>query len=159
MTRCGYPDWSISQVKSQMLTPKTKKTTRKRIRQLSDEPKSTVVIPYVQDLSEAVSRVYKRHGIPTAMRPFQSIRSLLVHPKDKHRPQDICECVYKIPCKNCNKTYIGETGRAFGVRHQEHRQEVSQREVRAYTRSTNRSQPVNRRSQQSQIMLSPSTTS
>ena len=98
-----------------------------------------MVIPYVQDLSEAVSRVYKRHGIPTAMRPFQSIRSLLVHPKDKHRPQDICECVYKIPCKNCNKTYIGETGRAFGVRLQEHRQEVSQREVRAYTRSTSRS--------------------
>jgi len=61
-------------------------------------------------------RVYKRHGIPTAMRPFQSIRSLLVHTKDRHRPQDICECVYKIPCKNCNKTYIGETGRAFGVR-------------------------------------------
>ena len=110
LTRCGYPDWSINQVKSQMLIPKTKKTTRKRIRQLSDEPKSTVVIPYVQDLSESVSRVYKRHGIPTAMRPFQSIRSLLVHPKDKHRPQDICECVYKIPCKNCNKTYIGETG-------------------------------------------------
>jgi len=39
-------------------------------------------------LSEAVSRVYKRHGIPTAMRPFQSIRSLLVHPKDRHSPQD-----------------------------------------------------------------------
>jgi len=122
-----------------MLTPKTKKTTRKRIRQLSDEPKSTVVIPYVQDLSESVSRVYKRHGIATAMRPFQSIRSLLVHFKDWHGPQDICECVYKIPCKNCNKTYIGETGRTFGVRLQEHRQEVSQREVRAYTRSTSRS--------------------
>jgi len=28
LTRCGYPDWSINQVKSQMLTPKTKKTTR-----------------------------------------------------------------------------------------------------------------------------------
>ena len=42
LTRCGYPDWSINQVKSQMLTPKTKKTTRKRIRQLSDEPKSTM---------------------------------------------------------------------------------------------------------------------
>ena len=139
LTRCGYPDWSINQVKSQMLIPKTKKTTRKRIRQLSDEPKSTVVIPYVQDLSESVSRVYKRHDIPTAMRPFQSMRSLLVHPKDKHRPQDICECVYKIPCKNCNKTYIGETGRAFGVRLQKHRQEVSQRDVKAYTRSTSRS--------------------
>jgi len=93
LARCGYPEWSINQVKSQMLRPNTKKTTRKRIWQLSEEPKSTVVIPYVHDLSEAVSRVYKRHGIPTAMRPFQSIRSLLVHPKDRHRPQDICECV------------------------------------------------------------------
>ena len=55
------------------------------------------------------------------------------------RPQDIYECVYKLTCKNCNKTYIGETGRAFGVRLQEHRQEVSQRDVRAYTRSTSRS--------------------
>jgi len=79
-----------------------------------------------------------------------------VHPKDKHRPQDICECVYKIPCKNCNKTNIGETGRAFGVRLQEHWHEVSQREVRVYTWSTSR---VNRTSQQSQIMLSPSTKS
>ena len=32
------------------------------------------------------------------------------------------------------QTYIGETGRAFGVRLQEHVQEVSQRDVRAYTR-------------------------
>jgi len=70
------------------------------------------------------------------MKPFQSIRSLLVHPKDKLRPQDICECVYQIPCKNCKKVYIGETGRHFGVRLQERRQEVTLRDVRAYTRST-----------------------
>ena len=104
-------------------------------------------------------RVYKRHVIPTAMRPFQSIRSLLVHPKERHKPQDICECVYNIPCKNCNKTYIGETGRAFGVRFQEHRQEVSQRDVRAYTRNTSRSLAGEQTSQQSHIRLSPSTTS
>ena len=56
-----------------------------------------------------------------------------MHPKDRH---DIRECVYMIPCKNCN---IVETGRAFGVRLQEHRHEVSQRDARAYTRSTSRS--------------------
>ena len=33
----------------------------------------------------------------------------------------------------------GETGQAFGVQLQEHRQEVSRRDVRAYTRSTSRS--------------------
>jgi len=48
-------------------------------------------------------------------------------------------CVYKILCRNCNKTYIGETSLGFGVRLQEHRQAVSQRDVRAYTRSTSRS--------------------
>jgi len=98
-----------------------------------------VVIPHVHGLSEAVTRTYKRYGISSAMEPFQTIRSLLVHPKDKRRHQDTCECVYKIPCKNCDKTCIGETGRAFGVRLQEHRQEVAQRDVRAYTRSTSKS--------------------
>jgi len=73
------------------------------------------------------------------MKPFQTIRRLLVHPKDKRIQQYACECVYKIPCKNCDKTYIGETGRAFGVRLQEHRQEVTQRDVKAYTRSTSKS--------------------
>jgi len=73
------------------------------------------------------------------MKPFQTLRNLLVHPKDKRRHQAACERVYKIPCKNCDNTYIGETGRAFGVRLQEHRQEVTQRDVRAYTRSTSKS--------------------
>ena len=57
LTHCGYPDWSISKVKSQMATSKHKKVTRKLTRQHSDVNKTTVVIPYVQDLSEAVTRV------------------------------------------------------------------------------------------------------
>ena len=48
------------------------------------------------------------------------------------------ECVYRIPCKNCQKVYIGETGRSFGVRVKEHRKEVEQQKGRKYTRSTKR---------------------
>jgi len=48
------------------------------------------------------------------MRPFQSIHSLLVCPKDKLRLQDACESVHQIPCKKRKKIYIGETGRAAG---------------------------------------------
>jgi len=118
LTRCGYPDWSIDTVERQMTTAKLKKVTRRPISRDSEQNRTTVVIPYVQGLSEAVTRAYRRHGIPTAMKPFQSIRSLLV--QDKLRPQYICECVYQIPCKNCKKVYIGETGRPFGVRLQEH---------------------------------------
>jgi len=48
-------------------------------------------------------------------------------------------CCLQTPCKNCDKTYIKEAGRAYGVHLQEHRQEVTQRDVRAYTRSTSKS--------------------
>ena len=44
-----------------------------------------------------------------------------------------------VKCRNCDKSYIGQTGGAFGVRLQEHWQEVSQRDTWAYTRSTSRS--------------------
>ena len=57
LTCCGYPEWSINKAKSQMATSKQKKVTRKLTRQHSDVNKTTVVIPYVQDLSEAVTRV------------------------------------------------------------------------------------------------------
>ena len=45
------------------------------------------------------------------------------------------ECVYKVPCANCDKTYIGETGRKFGVRLQEQRTEVESKTRRTFTRS------------------------
>jgi len=43
-----------------------------------------------------------------------------VHLKDKREKEEIKDCVYKIPCGNCEKTYIGETGRKFGTRLKEH---------------------------------------
>ena len=116
-----------------METVKQKKVNRKAATQLPEVNRTTVVIPYVHGLLVAVTRAYRQHGIFSAMKPFQTIISLLIHPKDKRGQQDARECVYKIPCKNCNKTYIGETGRAFSIRLQEHRQEVTQHDVRAYT--------------------------
>ena len=34
------------------------------------------------------------------------------------------EVVYKIPCKNCERVYVGETGRPLGARVKEHSKEV-----------------------------------
>jgi len=73
-------------VKKTDVNQKAKKDTRNPANQHTDQIKTTVVIRYVHGLSEAVTRVYKRYGIPTSTRPFQSIRSLLVHPKDKVNP-------------------------------------------------------------------------
>jgi len=69
------------------------------------------------------------------MRPVKTLRRLLVHPKDKQEKEEITDCVYKIPCSNCEKTYIGETGRKLGTRLKEHKTEVEATTKKPYTRS------------------------
>ena len=58
------------------------------------------------------------------MKPHQAIRQLLVKPKDRREKEEKAEVVYKIACKNCEKTYVGETGRKLGTRISEHRKDV-----------------------------------
>jgi len=41
--------------------------------------------------------------------------------KRQRRDRTDLRCVYKVTCANCDKTYVGETGRKLGVRLQEHR--------------------------------------
>ena len=43
------------------------------------------------------------------------MKRTLVHPKDKQEKEEKTEYVYNIPCGNCDMTYVGETGRKFGV--------------------------------------------
>ena len=113
---CGYPEWSIRKVKSE-LEAKTQKT--KKQHKLVQGHETLVIIPYVEGVSESVARVYIRYGVSSAMKPHTTIRNLLVHPKDKVNTEETAKCVYRTPCKNCQKVYIGETGRSFGVRMKE----------------------------------------
>ena len=97
--------------------------------------RSQVVMPYVKQVSETVARVLRKHHVSVAMRPVNTLKRLLVHPKDKQEKEETTECVYKIPCGNCDRTYVGETGRKFGVRLKEHRSEVEAKSNKAFTRS------------------------
>ena len=115
---CGYPEWSIRKVKRQLNLKTVQKKKAKQ--QHTSVKRPLVVIPYVEHISETVARTVRKYDIHVAMRPG---KTLMVHPKDKPDKEDITECVYKVPCANCDKTYVGETGRKFGVRLQEHRTE------------------------------------
>jgi len=137
LSRCCYPKWTMKRVKLDMEVQQENAKKKKKPKPKSVDHKTSVVIPYVEGVSEAVARVYKRYGISMAMRPHTTIRSLLVHPKDKVSKEDTAECVYRIPCKNCQKVYIGETGRSLGVRMKElHWKKVELHEGKKYTRST-----------------------
>ena len=61
-----------------------------------------------------------------------------MHPKDKEENSKKTDCVYQIPSKSCNYRYIGETGRTFGTRLEEHKKEVANITTRRFTREQKR---------------------
>ncbi|XP_072039550.1 uncharacterized protein [Amphiura filiformis] len=133
LNQCGYPNWTIEKVKHQ-IRDKTK--AKKKVKDKNTQrSKGMVVIPYVQGVSERLQRVFKKHNIQTAMRPHNTLKQNLVHPKDKIEATKTCDCVYEIPCKSCKKSYIGETGRPFGVRLKEHLKESEKITERKFTRA------------------------
>jgi len=147
---CGYPEWSFKLVEQQMKAQNIKKK-ESRHTESGGNRDVQVVIPYVKGLSEACARIYRKYGAKTAMRPFQTIRNYVVHPKDKLEKEEISECVYCIPCKGCEKVYVGETGRNFGVRMSEHRKEVERNEDTRYTRSQKQTAEITMNKQPLQI--------
>jgi len=91
---------------------------------------------HVKGLSEAFARILKSHGIATANRPRRTLRNFVVHPKDKVKDKDKTELIYRVSCKNCSSSYVGETGRKLGLRIKEHKKEVDSFTAGTQTRAS-----------------------
>ena len=61
----------------------------------------------------------------------QTLRQVLVHPKDKMTPKEQCGVVYETECQVCGDRYIGETGRSLGERTEEHEKSVDKRDSKS----------------------------
>ena len=135
LKRCGYPDWSFKRVREQRkLTPEERK--QKKGEKPTERSLGQVSLPYVAGLSEAYARLLKKYRIQSCMKPFNTLRQNLVHPKDKRDIKENAGILYNIPCKQCPRSYIGETGRRLGIRMKEHRDDVENfTESAPYTRS------------------------
>ena len=71
----------------------------------------SVVIPYVEKVSESVARIMKKYNIPCAMKPWVNHKNVLVHPKDREDKEQTTECVYKVPCASCERpTLVRQEG-------------------------------------------------
>ena len=53
-------------------------------------------------------------------RPAQTLRQILVRPKDPVPAHLKNGTVYKVPCKVCSKAYVGQSGRSLECRLKEH---------------------------------------
>ena len=133
---CKYPDWAINRVQKQLDDKKQGITPHKKQKEANNiKSRGQQTVPYVQGVSERIRRVMKKHGIETAFKPYQTLRNILVHPKDKLEDGKKCGIVYQVPCLNCKKVYIGESGRTLNTRISEHRTEAEKASAGIKTRS------------------------
>ena len=78
-----------------------------------DDPRSCVTVPYIQGVSEVVTRILLDINVQVHMKPYRTLRRILSHPKDRIPDDDKSSIMYKINCRDCDASYVGETGRAL----------------------------------------------
>ena len=94
-------------------------------------PTTTVTLPYIHGLSEALRRILTQLDIKVVFHPLITLRHMLVHPKDPVPLDQQKGVVYSIPYNECPKVYIGQTGRTLRHRLAEHRQALKNVDVAA----------------------------
>ena len=75
-----------------------------------------------------MQRSFKKRNINLYHKAGQTLRQMLVHPKDKVMPNEQCGVVYETECQVCGERYIGETGRSLGERVEEHEKSVDKKD-------------------------------
>ncbi|KAL9971911.1 hypothetical protein ACROYT_G018133 [Oculina patagonica] len=85
-----------------------------------NEKKIYALAPYIKGISERLQRAFKSHEVTLIHKPVNSLRSQLVHVKDKTSNLKKCGTVYQVQCEQCNKEYVGETSRLLETRMKEH---------------------------------------
>ena len=77
---------------------------------------------YAGQINEKISKTLKKYNIHPIHKTNNSISDILHNYKDKTEKWNK-NGVYKIYCKECEATYIGETGRKLSTRLQEHKKD------------------------------------
>jgi hypothetical protein len=72
-------------------------------------------------MAEKLAKIFKKYGIATYHKPYNTIRSMIVRPKDPTPDTKKCGIVYELNCDECDAKYVGETSRSFETRIKEHK--------------------------------------
>ena len=118
LTISGYTQWAWDLPSTRKMKPPT--TTRVAD---SRARKGYTTLPYVQGVTEALSRIIRKQGVSVHTKPMHTIRQTLVHPKDRTSKLDKCGVIYE--CDSCPSHYVGETERSLRKRAKEHHRDSS----------------------------------
>lgn len=126
---CRYPEWALNE--GEQLGKKAKKDKKKEMEKEKEKPRGYVVLPYIKGVSERLQRCFQKRQINLYHKAGQTLRQVLVHPKDKMKPSEQCGVVYQADCQVCGDSYIGETERSLGERVDEHEKSIAKRDYKS----------------------------
>ena len=88
---------------------------------INSNKKPYIVVPYMKGLSESCKNICRGHGIEMHFKGANTIRQLLVHPKDEDNILKKSRVIYRYKCGrvDCKDEYIGESGRTSAERFRE----------------------------------------
>ena len=119
-----YPNWALNRVKNKIKTS-TKQDPKRRehTSNIRGQNKPYMILPYVRGLSESMKNICSKHGVQVHNRGGNTIKGLLMAPKDKDHITMKSGIIYRFKCQrlDCDDEYIGESSRTFGERFKEHR--------------------------------------
>ena len=84
------------------------------------DPAGLAVVPYVQGISDRIKRTLQHFNIRTAFKPIRTLDSVFKKPKDRPSEEKIAGIVYRVECKDCDFSYIGESKQCWASRRVEH---------------------------------------
>ena len=124
----GYPDQMLNQILHQtkcrrplpppLPPPVDVKPAKEK------EKEKLLFTPYVRGLSEKIEKICYQLGIKAVFKSGNTLRGSLMRVKNR-KPDELKRgAVYEVPCGECDRSYIGETGRCLKERLKEHQYAV-----------------------------------
>lgn len=106
LTHNGYPSCFICKTEKWILQPRSLSYMTFR---------ACAAIPCIQGTSKALSRIFLKYNMRIAHIPTSKLQNQLMNVKDRLSIELFPVVVYKIPCADCHKVYIGKTGKFSGL--------------------------------------------
>ena len=113
---CKYPKWAINKIiykhkdqrksNKKKLTPPSKQSVKK----------CHIVVSYVHGICKSLKSICGKHGVTVHFSGGQTLKNILVSPKDKDILTKKNGVKYRYRCDkiDCEEEYIGESSRTFG---------------------------------------------
>ena len=81
----------------------------------------SIVVPYVKGISEKLRRDLAKQDVNVVFKKGRTLHSMIFNGKFKKKDGRKKNVIYKIPCKDCKLSYIGETSQWYDERESQHR--------------------------------------